>query len=1010
MPLTQQQINAMNFVKNQIASGQGANLNANTNPYGPNAQQPVTVPPPVSPTQPTSYQNMTQGQQTQVPAPQNTPNITQAINTSLNTQQQTPPSSQPSTQTPSQGPGAANNYTGNDQAKPNVKPWQKDDFSVNLDYVPTGEDDPVFSQVTDPYKKARLAANMANAKGANIDVSKMPMSASDEAQEIFDKNKKDKTYLDQQIDQAVKTSREATAQSQGVASATIGAVNREGAASTGNLKAARDIISKYGSDQANLEATYQHQKEQLQDAINSGNKEAAKGLSQQIAQTQKDMLDTANKQLADAKGLLAAGGLTNMSDEDLIATAQQTGISLPVLKAMSQVQSQQFQKGALGNAASAQDMFLQNVAAGAQITPEFVQNTAKSLGISADKLQSQVSQYNTAALQIKNMKGIDEQTKSTMLAQEKEKLNDQISGLTTAQGQNIKAYQAMVKSGNVPQEALDAFRRATGLEGENDPMFKAKLQLEQANATIAQKHSKGEPITPQDYIDQSKAIQDALENGMDPSQLGLTGGNYGGSLGGSQDNAWNTGYLPTKPIAGFKATIKNGVLNVTTPPKDGGWQCGEGVNRVWGLPAGSPEGMPSSVSGKKALVDKTGFKSTDITDPNTQIVPGMSFVMGLEGTKYANTGHTGLVKQNLGDGKFLTSEWNWDGKGGYSEQVRTTNQVYGFANPPSGNVQKVTAQGQPKQNSYQTYLKEAQDTGLPPKEAKKYATDKVSADLANGGVSDNNDSLQSLAQKVASYDIDPAQLSSRLPKGASASERSNVLKMASDINPDFSEGNYAAKKAYIDSWSGNPSSGTPAFMNDTANTAIKHLKAAYDAYTEMKNGGIKDANAAVNFLKEHSGDPAISAFMAIQEPLAGELGKASTGGIPNESEMANYRKILDLNKSPDAMIATIKAQLELLGGRVKTNVNRYKKTIGSLPKDAVFDEESQQALSAMGLKPEDYDPSIKGIQSAKGSEKPSFFQSLINAGKGTALVHDAHTQSGGKYAIPEDHSINNYSF
>lgn len=93
--------------------------------------------------------------------------------------------------------------------------------------------------------------------------------------------------------------------------------------------------------------------------------------------------------------------------------------------------------------------------------------------------------------------------------------------------------------------------------------------------------------------------------------------------------------------------------------------------------------MGNTVGEKKGLVDKNGVKSSDITDPNTQIVPGMAFVMDL-GTE---AGHTGLVKQNLGGGKFLTAEWNWHDKtdpGGYSEEVRDLSRVYGFANPPAG--------------------------------------------------------------------------------------------------------------------------------------------------------------------------------------------------------------------------------------------------------------------------------------------------------------------------------------
>ncbi len=159
----------------------------------------------------------------------------------------------------------------------------------------------------------------------------------------------------------------------------------------------------------------------------------------------------------------------------------------------------------------------------------------------------------------------------------------------------------------------------------------------------------------------------------------------------------------------------------------------------------------------------------------------------------------------------------------------------------------------------------------------------------------------------------------------------------------------------------------------------------------MKNSGVKDANGVLNYIKDHAGDPNIAAFQAIVEPLSGEVAKATTGGQPNESEMAAYRKIFDLNKTPDQMLATIKSQLSLMGGRIQTNVSKYKKDIGMLPKDSVLDDESQKVLQSMGLDAASYDPTVG---KAKVNPIVGFLQNYFN--KPTNTAWDTIDTTGGE--------------
>jgi hypothetical protein len=90
------------------------------------------------------------------------------------------------------------------------------------------------------------------------------------------------------------------------------------------------------------------------------------------------------------------------------------------------------------------------------------------------------------------------------------------------------------------------------------------------------------------------------------------------------------------------------------------------------------------------------------------------------------------------------------------------------------------------------------------------------------------------------------------------------------------------------------------------------------------------------------------------------MGKVMTGSVPNESTLKSYRDTFSPNASPQKMMATIKAQMNLLAGRVGTNADMYQKTIGVKPPSAILDDEAVNALKDMGLNAADYDPSYKG--------------------------------------------------
>lgn len=84
-------------------------------------------------------------------------------------------------------------------------------------------------------------------------------------------------------------------------------------------------------------------------------------------------------------------------------------------------------------------------------------------------------------------------------------------------------------------------------------------------------------------------------------------------------------------------------------------QCGEFVNRLWGLPRGGQNGFGDSFESKRRLIDQRGVyaKSLNLESFQQYIKPGMAFVM--DG---GSVGHVGIVTKTYSDLSFDTFEAN----------------------------------------------------------------------------------------------------------------------------------------------------------------------------------------------------------------------------------------------------------------------------------------------------------------------------------------------------------------
>jgi hypothetical protein len=292
--------------------------------------------------------------------------------------------------------------------------------------------------------------------------------------------------------------------------------------------------------------------------------------------------------------------------------------------------------------------------------------------------------------------------KGLSVAEKQLKLNDlaftfdeKIQGIRGEQAQAINDFTKLSQSGNYTQAQLAQFATAMNIPNDQNPLYLADIKLKQSNAIIAEKEANGVAITPEDRLDQYKA-QAELNRIM-----GITG----------------EAFVPRKSLEGIEVTYDNGEYNVNTP-KNAKYQCGEAVNRTWGLASAGDSGMGNSYESKQKTVDERGILATNITDPQAQIKPGMAFVMPIGGN-VADQGHCGIVTSVNSDGTFQSVEFNANGDEKRTEQIREISQMYGFSAPPNSSIEggEGTEVGK--------LIKQFIDEGFSPEKARDKAEEQV---------------------------------------------------------------------------------------------------------------------------------------------------------------------------------------------------------------------------------------------------------------------------------------------
>lgn len=244
-------------------------------------------------------------------------------------------------------------------------------------------------------------------------------------------------------------------------------------------------------------------------------------------------------------------------------------------------------------------------------------------------------------------------------------------GYFTEQQQSAKMFMDMYQSGKIDKQQLGEMFAMSGIQSTFNPLTQAELAMQQAQLQIQQRKLNGQPVgfsEMREYYDRQIELMDL--------------------------NGELMGYQPTQSLEGISTSYQNGELVFDlTNMKDRHWECGEFVNRTWGLPSGGSGGFASLYSDKlnnidipAEMVNETNFMQT--------IRPGMAFVMPASG-EAEKWGHVGIVTKVYPDGTFDTMEANYPGdkvKANVVSKTRSIADVDGFTKPPVGKAEPVGGQ------------------------------------------------------------------------------------------------------------------------------------------------------------------------------------------------------------------------------------------------------------------------------------------------------------------------------
>jgi len=548
------------------------------------------------------------------------------------------------------------------------------DGAYDQSYIPKDIDE--ISSVSDPYLRNKYLANYYKSKGYDVPAGEFQGTFEDTLKVFGDQQKEDKSLLEQQVGEQKNLSKKRLEEEQSAVAANM-AQDREGAFSLGNVAAQGDIElamrAQYDSGVKQLDQKVKElqrlQTEQSKQFI-AGRDDEIMRMKADIANAMAAQEEAETKKQSESRDMLKMlqdSGALGVADADTIAYIEQgfpgapPGVVQLMAAAAREKNTTEKNKEKFTNLTSGINTLKTLADSGVILDDKGLLEMAKTTGIPAEVLLG----FNATAESIKNDKTLDQATKQAALQKALMEVDRQSRGILNGDLEKVDYIANLYRSG-ASQEEISETKRIMGIPDDQDPMYQADLALKQAD--LAYKNSQ----TDQNYAALKKAQLELMD---------LQGGTSGG-------------YIPTGSLEGITSRFEGNKLVIDSKKP---MQCGEFVNRFWGLSAGGTGGMGSSIGEKTNLISRSGgYMKNQLNNSNftSLVVPGMAFV-----SKVGKTGHTGVVTAVYPDGTFDTMEANVGDNNpnvGDPPLPRTRRlqdaDLVGFAKPPSGKVQQIKSE------------------------------------------------------------------------------------------------------------------------------------------------------------------------------------------------------------------------------------------------------------------------------------------------------------------------------
>nr|QGH72394.1 MAG: peptidoglycan [Podoviridae sp. ctka020] len=543
-------------------------------------------------------------------------------------------------------------------------------------------------------------------------------SLNDEIKAIIQNQRENKAFQESQLNAQVEkneyTVRENVKALKSAADVGISQLtpNKEGFASNSNIAAISAFKEAVNTKAQRLEKEKKDQldaidmaKKNLEFAQDRGDTDAIEMYRAQIAaatqqaklidnQIIQDTAAAATQSLAFLQNLKDTGALTGVDDTVLQGYSDEFGISMNVLRAVSNSATRALgtekEQQKFDNQVTALGTFQGLVSSGIEIPDNILESFAVQTGLPSGELYK----FNRLATSIINDKSLSVEEKNIAIQKAKEELSQMQKGIYTTHAQNVEFLKQMYRDGTSP-EVIAAFKKAAfGSFDPYDPYEQAQADLLIAQADIERKHANGEVVTPQDLAAYASAKATAIEYGFDD----------GAYLTGSKPR--NEKYEVTLSDSGDGIEVTGAVVGAK------GGQCGAFVNDVMNTR------VDDTVASKLKLTDES------ILVPTAGDIFVQKFPESADPNQY---GHIGLVKKvDYENQRFLALHSNYRGNEKISEDwIPFTAAKYGH--PP--NPIPVKTGGGEAIKTIEDYMSDPRLEGLNYKEKKAAAIDMMNADI-----------------------------------------------------------------------------------------------------------------------------------------------------------------------------------------------------------------------------------------------------------------------------------------